>query len=51
MWPMILTLLNLPQSKRLLFVNVWLVATIPGNDNKEPNYFDPYLEVMVDKLL
>lgn len=51
MWPMILTLLNLPRSKRHLFGNVWLVATIPGNDNKEPNSLDPYLEIMVDELL
>lgn len=51
MWPMILTLLNLPRSKRHLFGNVWLVATIPGNGTKEPNSLDPYLDVMVDELL
>ena len=51
MWPMILTILNLPRNNRHLFGNVWLVATIPGNGNKEPNTLDPYLDVMVDELL
>ena len=31
--------------------NVWLVETIPGNDTKEPNSLDPYLEITVDELL
>lgn len=51
MCPMILTILNSPRSKRHLFGNVWLVATIPENGNKKPNSLDPYLNVMVDELL
>ena len=37
MWPIILTVLNLPRKVRHLFANVWLVGTIPGNGSKEPN--------------
>ena len=48
---MILTVLNLPRAKRHLFGNVWLVATIPGNSNKEHKSLDPHLDIMVDELL
>ena len=51
MWPIILTVLNLPRDIRYAFGNFWLVGTVPGNGNKEPNSLDPYLDILVDELL
>ena len=51
MWPITLTVLNLPRKMRYSFSNIWLVGTIPGNGTKEPQSLDPYLSVLVDELL
>ena len=51
MWPIIMTVLNLPRNVWYNFSNIWLVGTIPGNGNKEPNNLDPYLSILVDELL
>lgn len=51
MWPIILTVLNLPRDIRYSFGNFWLVGTIPGNGTKEPKSLDPYLSILVDELL
>ena len=51
MWPVMLTVLNLPKRLRNLFANMLLVGIIPGNGGREPKAVDPYLEVVVDELL
>ena len=51
MWPIMLTLLNLPRRLRNLFTNILLVGIVPRNEGKEAKTLDPFLEVMVDKLL
>ena len=51
MWPIILTVLNLPRKIRYSFGNFWLIGTVPGNGTKEPQSLDPYLSVLVDELL
>ena len=51
MWAIIMTVLNLPRDVRYDFSNFWLVGTVPGNQNKEPNSLDPYLSILVDELL
>lgn len=35
MWPIMLTLLNLPQRLRNLFANILLVGIVPRNERKE----------------
>ena len=37
MWPIELTILNLPRKVRYLFSNILLVGIVPGNGSKEPN--------------
>ena len=51
MWPIMLTLLNLPRHLRNSFQNIWLLGIIPSNGPKEPANLDPYLEVVVDEIL
>ena len=51
MWPLILTVLNLPRTIRYSFGNIWLVETVPSNSSKEPNSLDPYLSILVDELI
>ena len=51
MWPVMMTILNLPRDKRSLFENILLLGIIPGNGTKEPSNLDPYLEVVVDEIL
>ena len=51
MWPIMMTLLNLPRDRRNLFENILLLGIIPGNGKQEPKTLDPYLEVIVDELL
>ena len=51
MWPMMLTLLNLPRELRNSFNIIFLLGIIPGNESHEPKNVDPYMEVLVDKLL
>lgn len=51
MWPIMLTLLNLPRKLRNLFTNIMLVGIVPGNKGKEAKTLDPFLEVLVDELL
>ena len=51
MWPIVLTLLNLPRRIRYSFSSLMLVGIVPGNGAKEPKSLDPYLEIVVDELL
>lgn len=51
MWPVMLTVLNLPKRLRNLFSNMLLAGIIPGSGGHEPKAVDPYLEVVVDELL
>lgn len=51
MWPIMLTLLNLPRKMRNTFGNILLLGIIPGNGSQEPKNLDPYLEVFIDELL
>ena len=51
MWPVMLTVLNLPKRLRNLFANMLLVGIIPGNSGHKPKSVDTYLELVVDELL
>lgn len=51
MWPIMLTLLNLPREVRNKFGSILLLGIIPGNRSLEPKSLDPYLEVCIDELL
>ena len=51
MWPIVLTILNLPRKVRYSFSNLLLVGIVPGNGTKEPNTLDPYFDILVDELL
>ena len=48
MWPIILTVLNLPPHVRN-FGSMLLSGIIPGR--AEPKNFDPYLDVLVDEII
>ena len=49
MWPITLTILNLPRHIRNLAGSILLTGIIPGRS--EPKSLDPYLEVLADELL
>lgn len=49
MWPIVLTVLNLPSDVRHLFSNFMLVGIVPGPS--EPASLNPYLEILVDEIL
>ena len=52
MWPVVLTLLNLPRQIRQSFTNLLLVGIIPASGGgKEAKNLNPYLEILVDELL
>ena len=51
MWPIMLTILNLPRAIRNHFGNILLVGIVPGNGSKEAESLTPYLDVLVDELL
>ena len=51
MWPIVLSLLNLPRKIRHNFENMMLVGIIPGNGRKEAQNIHPYLEVLVDEMI
>ena len=51
MWPIMLTLLNLPRNIRNSFSSMFLVGIIPSNGAQEPKHLDPYLDVVIDELL
>lgn len=51
MWPIMLTLLNLPRHLRNRFSSILLVGIIPGNGTKEAHNLNPYIDIMVDELL
>ena len=51
MWPIMVTLLNLPRKCRNSVNNIFLLGIVLSNDNQEPKHLDPYLSVAVDKLL
>jgi len=50
MWPIMMTILNLPRHLRSLFGSILLLGIIPGNGKQEPKNLDPYLEVVADEL-
>ena len=49
MWPIVLTVLNLPRHLRNLGGSMLLAGIIPGRS--EPKNMDPYLDVLVDELI
>ena len=51
MWPIVLSLLNLPRDVRHNFQNMLLVGIIPSNHGKEAQSIRPYFEVLVDEIL
>ena len=51
MWPIMLTLLNLPRRLRNRFASIMLVGIIPSNKGQEPRSLNPYLNILVDELL
>lgn len=51
MWPIVMTLLNLPRRIRNEYCNMLLIGIIPANNKKEAHNIHPYLEVLVDELL
>ena len=51
MWPIMLSLLNLPRNMRYQFGSIFLVGIIPSNGTQEPHSLNPYLEILVDELL
>ena len=51
MWPIVMTLLNLPRPVRFLPSSLFLVGIVPGNGIKEPKTLQPYLDIIVDELL
>ena len=51
MWPIMLSLLNLPRKTRHNFGNILLVGIIPGNGKQEAKNIQPYLEILVDELI
>lgn len=51
MWPLTLTMLNLPRKTGNNFASILLVGIIPGNGTKEAFNLNPYIDIMVDELL
>lgn len=51
MWPVMVTILNLPKVMRNKYEHVMLAGIIPANGKHEPKSIDPYLEVLVDELM
>ena len=49
MWPIVITVLNLPRSIRHIPGSMFLVGIIPGK--AEPKNMDPYLDILVDDIL
>ena len=48
MWPISLSILNLPSHMRTKFGSLLLFGIIPGR--KEPKNIDPYLELLVEEI-
>ena len=51
MWPIMLTILNLPRHVRNTFSNFALAGIIPSNGTGEPKHIAPFLDIIVDELL
>ena len=51
MWPIMITLLNLPRKFRNRFGSILLTGIIPANGTKEPKNLNPYLDILVDELI
>ena len=51
MWPIMLTVLNLPRHVRNTFSNFALAGIIPSNGTGEPKHIAPFLDVVVNELL
>ena len=51
MWSMMLTLLNLSREMQNTFSYILLLGIVPGNGSHEPQTLDPYIEVLIDKLI
>lgn len=50
MWPLTLTILNLPKNVRHLFSSIMLAGIIPGQRRDCALKIDAYLEILVDEL-
>ena len=50
MWPVMLTILNLPRRFRNRFSSIMIVGIIPSNGSHEPKSLDPFLKVLVDEI-
>lgn len=48
MWPIVMTVLNLPRNIRNQPGSMFLVGIIPGKN--EPHHMDPYLSILVDEI-
>ena len=51
MWPLMLSLLNLPRRMRNKFASILLVGIVPANGTKEPQDLNPYIDIFVNELL
>ena len=51
MWPIMLTLLNLPRRLRNKYASIMLVGIVPSNGAQEPYSLNPYMDILVDELL
>ena len=51
MWPIMITVLNLPRPIRNLFSNFILAEIVPSNGTGEPKEIAPYLDIIIDELL
>jgi len=51
MWPIMLTILNLPRKVRNHLGNILLVGIVPANGSREAHNLNSYLDILVDELL
>ena len=51
MWPIMLTLLNLPRHLQNRFSSILLIGIVPGNGTQEAHDLNPYIDIMVDEML
>ena len=51
MFPIMLTLLDLPRHMRNRFAGILLVGIVPSNGSQEPYSLNLYLDILVDEML
>jgi len=51
MWPIMLTLLNLPRNLRNSFASILLGGIVPSNGAQKSRSLDPYLHDLVNELI